>query len=93
MTEVRIDKFKGADIFAVWDTDNETQYPVISFGLKKAKVIAEHYEELLEFIQTQEAKAKMETKAKDKANTKMGEIKKKPASAKRGTITMKKKPT
>jgi len=64
MTEVRIDKFKGTDIFAVWETDKDAEYPIISFGLKKAKALVDHYDELLQFIRTQETLTETETKIK-----------------------------
>jgi hypothetical protein len=61
MTEARVDQFKGSDIFAIWDKEKESEYPIISFGLKKAKIIAEHYDELLQFIRTQENISKQNT--------------------------------
>ena len=64
MTEVRIDKFKGTDIFAVWETDKDAEYPIISFGLKKAKALVDHYDELLQFIRTQETLSTTEAKIK-----------------------------
>jgi hypothetical protein len=87
MTEVRIDKFKGTDIFAVWETDKEAEYPVISFGLKKAKVIVDHYDDLLQFIRTQEALATTNiTKSTGmEAKTKVSTPKKTPTPKKKAT--------
>jgi hypothetical protein len=53
MTKVFIDTYKGNKIFAVWNVDengNKTgQYPVVSFGAKKAIGLMQHLDELNAF--------------------------------------------
>ncbi len=55
-TKVFKDQFKGSDCFAVWPVDEAGNkvgnYPVVSFGVKKAAVIFKHLQELEDFIKS-----------------------------------------
>lgn len=46
--------YKGQTIFAIWEVDEQDkkvgQYPILSFGLKKAKVMNDHIQDLKNFI-------------------------------------------
>ena len=52
-TKVFFDKFKGNDVFAVWEIDESGnkvgQYPLFSMGGKKAIALSNHLEELKDF--------------------------------------------
>lgn len=54
MTKVIAQEFKGNKMFAVFEVDDAGQpvseYPVVSFGLKKAKAILEHLSDLQKFV-------------------------------------------
>jgi hypothetical protein len=60
-TKVFKDTFKGSDCFAIWPVDENDakvgNYPIISFGLKKAISIIKHLEELDQFVKSAEAKS------------------------------------
>jgi hypothetical protein len=60
-TKVFKDTFKGSDCFAIWPVDENDakvgNYPIISFGLKKAISIIKHLEELDQFVKNAEAKS------------------------------------
>ena len=55
-TKVVIGDFKGNPIFSVFEFDGEEQaaYPLVSFGIKKAKALLEHLDEMKEWITQQE---------------------------------------
>lgn len=57
-TKVFKESFKGSDCFAIWPVDDNDakigNYPIVSFGLKKAISIMKHVEELDNFIKTLE---------------------------------------
>lgn len=57
-TKVFIDKFKGRDIFSIFEVDDSgnkvSKYPVLSFAGKKAKVLVEHADAISEFAHEQE---------------------------------------
>lgn len=52
-TKVFFDKYGKSDTIAIWNVDEDGnkvgEYPIISFGKKKAKAIAEHLGEVLGF--------------------------------------------
>jgi|688.fasta_scaffold2137334_1 hypothetical protein len=53
-TEIELTKFKGADVFTVWEVDENGErkkFPVVSFGRKKGEAILKHLEELKSFCQ------------------------------------------
>lgn len=54
MTKCFKEKFKGSNIIAVWEVDKEGNkvgtYPLVSFGVKKAKIISEHIDEIDRFV-------------------------------------------
>ena len=66
MTAVFTDEFKGYPICAIWAIDDEGEKkgkkPIVSFGLRKAKNIAKHKEEIEEWIQEQERSNNKENK-------------------------------
>lgn len=50
------DEYKGSPILAIKNVDEdgepqEGSYPVVSFGLKKAKAILEHVEDIKKFVE------------------------------------------
>lgn len=53
-TKVFIEDFKGKRMFAVWVVDSNGlkvgEYPVISFGSKKAACIAAHLDDLKSYV-------------------------------------------
>jgi hypothetical protein len=57
-TKVFKDTFKGSDCFAIWPVDENDakigNYPIVSFGLKKAISIMKHVDELDKFVRTAE---------------------------------------
>ena len=54
-TKVIKDEYKGNPMFKIIKVDEDGEqvgeYPVVSFGLKKAKAILDHKEELEQFIE------------------------------------------
>ena len=51
-TETEITTFKGADIFTIWEigeNGERKQFPLISFGKKKAEAILRNADELKKF--------------------------------------------
>lgn len=54
MTKCFKESFKGNNIIAIWDVDKDGKktgtYPLVSFGVKKAKMISEHIDEIEKFI-------------------------------------------
>ncbi len=51
-TTVSIEKFKGSDIFSVWELDDngdKKKFPLVSFGKKKGEAVLTHLEELKQF--------------------------------------------
>ena len=57
-TRVIAGEFKGNALFSIFTFDGEEQstYPVVSFGVKKAQAILDHLEELQEWVISQEVK-------------------------------------
>jgi hypothetical protein len=59
-TKVFFEEFKGNKMFAIWPVDENGEkigeYPVLSFGVKKAAAILSHIEELKEFVSSTEKK-------------------------------------
>ncbi len=53
-THTQVDEYKGKPIFAVYktpaDLEEKTEYPIVSMGVKKAKAILKHAEELKKFV-------------------------------------------
>jgi hypothetical protein len=53
-TKVFYDTFKNHRLFAVWEVDDSGNkigdYPLVSLGYKKAKVLLEHDVQLKEFV-------------------------------------------
>ena len=54
-TKVFIESFKGNKVLSVWNVDNDTnekigKFPLISFGLRKAKSIVDHIDKIKEFV-------------------------------------------
>jgi len=47
----KITEYKGRPIFGIYKTTEET-YPVVSFGLEKAKVILAHIDGIKSFVLT-----------------------------------------
>jgi hypothetical protein len=50
-------EFKNSKTISIWEVDEEgrkEKYPLLGFGLKKAKAILLHIEEIKEFIKTNE---------------------------------------
>lgn len=58
-TAVFIDKYKGKKTFGIWNVDNDGDkvgdYPVVAFGLTKAKALLAHIDELEEYVDAAEA--------------------------------------
>lgn len=58
-TKVFKDTFKGSDCFAIWPVDENDakvgNYPIVSFGLKKAISIMKHVDELDKFVRNSES--------------------------------------
>lgn len=51
-TEIELSKFKGADVFTIWEVDENGErknFPVVSFGKKKAEAIVKHIEDVKNF--------------------------------------------
>lgn len=72
-TAVFIDKYKGKATFSIWNVDDDGDkvgdYPVIAFGLTKAKALIEHLEALEEYVDNEgEASKKSKSKAKRKSS-------------------------
>lgn len=45
-------EFKGQPVITIWETDDEgkkKQFPVISFGKKKAKILVDNIKEIQDF--------------------------------------------
>lgn len=67
-TRVFFDEFKGNKLFAVWEVDDQGNkvgdYPLVSFGGKKAIALMNHVEELKDFANT--SNAELEKKGKRK---------------------------
>jgi len=59
-TKVFFDVFKGHNLFTVWEVDTDDQkigqYPLLSFGVKKAIVLHHHLVELDSYIKSFEQK-------------------------------------
>lgn len=57
-TAVKVSEYQGNQMFGVWKVDEEgnstSNFPVVSFGITKAKKILEHLEELKEYVKEQE---------------------------------------
>lgn len=57
LTKVFEDEFKGNAMFSIWEVDEDGKrvgdYPIVNFGMTKAKAIVKHNEELLEFVDTE----------------------------------------
>lgn len=56
-TKVFMDKYKNADVFAIYEVDENDRkkydYPVVSFGRYKAKVICDHIDDIFKFAQSE----------------------------------------
>jgi len=54
-TKVLPNEYKGHKLFAIFEVDEADepikQYPLISFGKKKAQAILKHLDELRDFVQ------------------------------------------
>lgn len=53
-TEIELTKFKGADVFTIWEVNENGErkkFPVVSFGKKKGEAILKHLTELKDFCQ------------------------------------------
>jgi hypothetical protein len=53
-TEVEITEFKGAPLLQIWEIDEEGKrkpFPIVAFGLKKAKAIVKHIEDIEAFTE------------------------------------------
>ncbi len=65
-TRVFFDEFKGNKLFAVWEVDDQGNkvgdYPIVSFGGKKAISLCNHLEDLKDFANT--SKVELEKKGK-----------------------------
>lgn len=51
-TEIEISNYKGTDIFTVWEIDesgSRKQFPLISFGKRKALAVLRHLSDLKDF--------------------------------------------
>lgn len=51
-TEVEIGEYKGAPVIKIWEKDNDgkrREYPLISFGKRKAEILLKHLKELEDF--------------------------------------------
>jgi hypothetical protein len=50
MTKCFVEKFKGNNIISIWEVDSDgkktSSYPLVSFGVKKAKLVSTHIEEI-----------------------------------------------
>lgn len=56
-TEVEIGSFKGSPTLTIWELDEEnrrSKYPLIGFGVKKAKELLTHLEAIQQFVQSNE---------------------------------------
>lgn len=52
-TEIELTKFKGADVFTIWELDDNGErkkFPVVSFGKKKGEAIVKHLKDLEDFL-------------------------------------------
>jgi hypothetical protein len=52
-SEIELTKFKGADVFTIWEVDENGErkkFPIISFGKKKGEAIVKHLKELKDFV-------------------------------------------
>lgn len=53
-TVVEVGEYKGSPTVTIWEETESgarPQYPLISFGVKKAKLIIKHQEEIKNFIE------------------------------------------
>jgi hypothetical protein len=55
-TKIFLDNFKGHKMFAVWEVNDQGEkqgeFPIVSFGGKKATAVANHIEELKDYVNT-----------------------------------------
>lgn len=67
-TRVFFDEFKGNKLFAVWEVDDQGNkvgdFPIVSFGGKKAIALVNHLEDLKDFAGT--SAVELEKKGKRK---------------------------
>ena len=56
-TKVIPNEFKGQSLFTVYEVDESespvSDFPVVNFGIKKAKAVLKHVQELREFVNSQ----------------------------------------
>lgn len=52
MSIVRKYKFKGTDCLGIFK-DEDTERPILAFGLKKAQAIVDHVDDIKEFVTSQ----------------------------------------
>jgi hypothetical protein len=56
-TKVLPNEFNGKSLFSVFEVDengektNDKGYPIVSFGLKKAKALLDHVDELKDYVE------------------------------------------
>lgn len=61
---IELGEFKGRPLLSVWSVDDNGdkvgKYPVISFGLGKARAILEHVEDIKKFVESNPAPSSSE---------------------------------
>lgn len=58
-SEIEIGEYRGSPTLSIWEIDEDgkrKQFPIISFGVKKAKALMYHTEDIEQFIEDMKGK-------------------------------------